>query len=757
MDARVSKAQMQPEQQSHVAFHMTGKRIGDGLDAVESLGLRPALLAGYRDLARLRYDFPLVLVENAPDQACLQSLSAVLDGVWQNVAWAEGERERARKHLLRLEREIRAMMADSATGSLSALWDEAAGRIAARTEEPPADTLVRSRAALQCDGALLDCDKELPVRVFRHAWAAVQEKKTGKFREDARRLIQKLSDILRADFVRSGEGRSAESLKASFGGAHRDAIDFEVMSRILAKSTPKATISEPRRKRIGWALSVLQSQRFFPAAGERRERKAAEKPYAFAFDSCASALEAFRDRLPRMIELAKAITVAELEVEGQYLESRHDPLLADVGESALAPGDLSSFPDYLVCVESEDMKAGENAKLMAALGAGLPLKILIQADDILGAAPIGESPAGYDVRSKPLASMAIGLNDVYVLQCASSNLVQAGKRIAKGLAYPGPAMFSVFSGAGGETGDIPAYLVAAAAVQARAFPAFAYDPSAGADLASRFCLDDNPQPERDWPVQGFQYEDEEHQRTSEQVAFTFVDFVAFDRRFARHLARIARRHWDESMIPAGDFLGGEAKSLTDKVPYVLMVDGENVLQKVIVDEKLVLEARRCTEAWHSLQDLAGMHAAKLLAREKAAWEDERQRETERRASEAKSAPAIQVPPAPTGAAPAAATAASQAAAAVPAAAQAEAAKSSDEPYIETPRCSTCNECTQINDRMFGYDENKQARIINLDAGTYRQLVEAAESCQVSIIHPGKPRNPNEPGLEELIKRAEPFL
>ena len=43
-----------------------------------------------------------------------------------------------------------------------------------------------------------------------------------------------------------------------------------------------------------------------------------------------------------------------------------------------------------------------------------------------------------------------------------------------------------------------------------------------------------------------------------------------------------------------------------------------------------------------------------------------------------------------------------------------------------------------------HDANKQASIIDPDAGTYLQLVEAAESCQVSIIHPGKPRNPNEP-------------
>ena len=35
-------------------------------------------------------------------------------------------------------------------------------------------------------------------------------------------------------------------------------------------------------------------------------------------------------------------------------------------------------------------------------------------------------------------------------------------------------------------------------------------------------------------------------------------------------------------------------------------------------------------------------------------------------------------------------------------------------------------------------------------------VQAAEACQVAIIHPGKPRDPNEPGLEELLARAEPF-
>jgi hypothetical protein len=58
--------------------------------------------------------------------------------------------------------------------------------------------------------------------------------------------------------------------------------------------------------------------------------------------------------------------------------------------------------------------------------------------------------------------------------------------------------------------------------------------------------------------------------------------------------------------------------------------------------------------------------------------------------------------------------------------------------------------------MFMYNENKQAYIADIDAGTFRDLVESAEVCKVAIIHPGKPRNLDEANLEELIKRAEPF-
>ena len=385
---------------------------------------------------------------------------------------------------------------------------------------------------------------------------------------------------------------------------------------------------------------------------------------------------------------------------------------------------------------------------MEALASGWPVKVLLQIDDLHDDGA-GEGGFAAGLRSGQIATQAMGLNDVYALQSASSNLFKFRDGVTRGLAYRGPALFSVFSGAAAQASGLPPYLMAAAAMESRAFPAFSYDPSAGAGWADRFSLDANTQVEQDWPVQGFTYEDEEHQRVAQDVPFTLVDFLAGDRRYASHLARVPRAKWNGSMIRVDESLAREGRGLPDQIPSVLMVDPANRLQKVIVDQSLIRQADRCRQMWHSLQELGGInnsHAQRLVAREQKAWEQ--------RLREQVQAQAVQSAPAavPAAAAPAAATAPAAAAAVVE-----EPARNPDEAYIETERCSTCNECTQLNGKMFAYNDNQQAYIKDINAGTYADLVQAAENCQVSIIHPGKPRNQNEPGLAELLERAQPFL
>ena len=77
---------MQAETQAQVAFYLTGRRANAQLDAVDTLGLRPALFSGYRDLSELRYDFPLLLVDGGADDKAVQSLSGVFDNALASAA-----------------------------------------------------------------------------------------------------------------------------------------------------------------------------------------------------------------------------------------------------------------------------------------------------------------------------------------------------------------------------------------------------------------------------------------------------------------------------------------------------------------------------------------------------------------------------------------------------------------------------------------------------------------------------------------------
>lgn len=83
--------------------------------------------------------------------------------------------------------------------------------------------------------------------------------------------------------------------------------------------------------------------------------------------------------------------------------------------------------------------------------------------------------------------------------------------------------------------------------------------------------------------------------------------------------------------------------------------------------------------------------------------------------------------------------------------------SSDVVWIDTPQfCTACDECITINRNIFAYNSEKQAYVKNPKGGPFRDIVKAAEKCGAGIIRPGKPLDPNEKGLEKLIKRAEKY-
>ena len=254
---------MEADLHAHVAFYLTGKRLTSQLDAAEGLKLRPSLFSGYRDLTRLRYDFPLVLVSEHAPATFAETLSGLIDSILDKIVCGS-DGERIRKHVMRLEQDIRSRVACGEGGLLSDLWDRAAPALAG-TDTLLADSLSRARANLEIDGELIDCDANLPAHVLGHAWGITQRLRASKFSATINRLVLKLSEIIKADFVNSSAGKSAESLKAAFGTGPLDHFNFELMSRLLTKASPKDNNSAKRQQRINGLLSVLQSQKLFPA------------------------------------------------------------------------------------------------------------------------------------------------------------------------------------------------------------------------------------------------------------------------------------------------------------------------------------------------------------------------------------------------------------------------------------------------------------------------------------------------------------
>ncbi|MEO5693057.1 MAG: hypothetical protein ABIQ72_08025, partial [Usitatibacter sp.] len=254
-------------------FFATGRREAEGLEAIESLGLVPAAFAPYRDLARLRHDFPLVLVRDARGPAPARSLCALVDEVLRILAPKGMAGERLRKHALRLERDIRARAYAGESGLLSELWNAAAESLPSPRPSPKgegdtqpdatAEEILRYTAsALEIDGEVLGCDAAMPVRLLAHAWDEACAARARAFRGLVDALVVRLSDILRAAFIHSAAGAQADALRASVGAARGDEFDFAVMSRLVGRRAPRDELPAARRARIEGSLATLRAQRF---------------------------------------------------------------------------------------------------------------------------------------------------------------------------------------------------------------------------------------------------------------------------------------------------------------------------------------------------------------------------------------------------------------------------------------------------------------------------------------------------------------
>jgi hypothetical protein len=577
----------------------------------------------------------------------------------------------------------------------------------------------------------------LPARLIEHGWAKLADRRQ-ETSDRINNLIIRLRNVLKVDELKNGKSRTPQKLKTTLGKRYKEAFDFERMAELLEDSTPHNRLPVARRDRIRAALTVLESQKFFASGAVDPRDKTV---HHFMFDKLSTALKAYNQRVSEMVDVIRAMTIAELELDNAYCEDKHSTFFERFGSQSLSADDLGLFPPYLVCLHESECDTRDLAHLMEIVTSELPMKVLIQVSDPLGDLPSMDGHRRRSLFMQQLVHTFVA-GDTYVLQSSASHLYRQKEHIQKALEFAGPAIFSVFVPFADSCQQLPAYLICAAAMESRVFPAFSYNPAAGAGLLDRFDIRCNPDVNADWPRRELRFEDEQLQAVIEEVAFTPADFAATDLSSSGHFALAAKDSWNEGLVAVADYVDREDINAVDAVPSIAVVGRDNVLQRLVVDEGMIRSVRRYRERWHALQELGGVHNS---------YADAARQTAEAEFTQAESVPKVDVEVSQP-----VAEEVVQPLADADTDSDTDSDETANDAYIETPRCTTCDECTDKNDRLFAYDDNKQAYIKDLDAGSYRDLVDAAEICQVAIIHPGMPRNPDEPGLDELIERAEPF-
>jgi pyruvate-ferredoxin/flavodoxin oxidoreductase len=441
---------------------------------------------------------------------------------------------------------------------------------------------------------------------------------------------------------------------------------------------------------------------------------------------------------------------------------------------------------------------------------GKPVRVIVldtQEDSSTGG---HASTTRFGENRKELALLAMAHRNAFVLQSSQASPAHLLGGLLKGLRSPHPAVFILHCPCPPDHGfgERSAFQAAKLALESRAFPLLLYDPDLGPTFPDRLSLEGNPAPEQRWPEYELKRRDDEGNEDSVSLPLTIADWAATEGRFRREFSELPPDTPVDDLVPFADYLDLPADEREDKRPFIYVLHESKHLERLLVSDKIVALAEERLQHWSLLRQLAAIEfpatVRKNLGSEIEAEFDKKadalRAEYEAKLSQLKTeypwliarrlaagllqtdnggatisdilAKADIKPADLVGLdftkefGPAAARSESAAeggvvvAEAAPAAAAADVAVEEEElvmdPYIESARCTSCDECTRLNGRMFAYDANKQAYIKDKNAGTFKELVIAAEKCPVGIIHPGQPLNPDEKDLDKLIKRAERF-
>ena len=763
-------------------------------------GTLPALLNPYRDADAIRYQYPLYLapVADASDAALAVPLGTYLTEAINAFALGEDDAKILRDNLPWVERFLRQQLTATEPVDAPGLFEKAAGGLLEHLElqgsagEKLEADFGRLGDAIADGSLLLAYGPDAPLHLFVHAVRHRNEQLLAQLHDDVASKARQLGQLLEVEAAKKG------ARKSNGADAAAQHLDTDKLSSLLeTRARGSLSLTPERRARIEKALNVLRAWdndsvlvRF---VGELENPWFAAQPDVDVIESeepCDSVGEIFARDATRFADLFAALRIAALEVENKYDPEIHDSWFAEFDWHAFSDEELQHVTRVVALVSANHIACDGLPALSHLLGSRMPVHVIswVRAYDNPAVRP-GEGP--FDAWRFELANFGVGHRQVVVAQTSAAKHDDMLGAFLCALDSKRTSLHLINRGTQSRAKKpiLDPWFVASAALESRAHPYLLVNPCAGDHAAERVSFDSNLQPGVDWPLETLDYQRPDGERSEMELAFTFADYALLMPALHEHFRVVPADLQSNDLVPVADYLAIDDESSGRLVPFVWGIDDAGTLMRLALSRALVFACRDRLNYWRSLQELAGVHNVYVEAAVERVLEDARTSAEQERDEllqahgkeledvrtaaaeetmgqlvdvlmgadlssliEPGSAPATMPAETPDEAAPEAEEEAAEPEPEV----EEDDDVSFDEPWLDTASCTTCDDCMGINKMMFAYNDDKQAFLRDPKAGTYSDLVRAAEICPAKCIHPGKPLDPNEPGLDELIERAAPF-
>ncbi|MBV2091204.1 MAG: 2-oxoacid:acceptor oxidoreductase family protein [Candidatus Thiodiazotropha sp. (ex Ctena orbiculata)] len=647
--------------------------------------------------------------------------------------------------------------------------------------------------SLSCgDGACLGCGEKTIIHLFTSTVTALMQPRVKQQIEKIDKLIEQLEQHIRLKLAEGVDLSSSKAISEAMSGSEESDLTLSGLSENLDSDHEKTVIDREWLQSVTQLLDELRDLKWRYTEGETNNGRAEMgivnatgctsvwgstypfNPYPFPWashlfqDSPSVAMGLFEGHMRKMANGFATIRKAELELAGKYNAIEHGAFFQQFNWKQF------SAEEWLLCPPVVSV-GGDGAmydigfqNLSRALASGMPVKVLVldtqvysntggQActsgyiGQVADMSPYGKAWKGKEEIRKEVSLIGIAHRTTYVLQGTISNTTHLLEGYIDGLNSRRPALFNIYAVCPPEhgVGDDIAFRQSKMAVESRAYPLMKYDPDAGETIEDCIDLDGNPSLEDDWPTYTIDYQDDKGEACKLEVPMTFADFAVTEGRFRKQFRMAPPETWNDDMVPMNEFLEMDEDDREGKFPYIWGVDSKNRLMRIICAQEIAKSCEERRQFWRQLKGIAGeMNKVDVDALVDQAKVDMANRLSSTLLSMAASgnANALAGSISANGSNGSAAAAGSNGAA----------AEDYEPVWIETPECTACDECIEINPKIFAYNDEKKAIIADPKGGQFKDIVKAAEKCTAACIHPGTPWNSTEKDLDKFVKRAAKF-